>query len=917
MAQETILKVSLKEYKQGIDELRASLLGLDKDSEEYGKIVEQIAERQDKLNDAMNAGKQAANAVDGSYNALVQTLSQLKKEWKNMEIGTPEWEAMAVRIDEINDQLKDADAKVGVFTRNVGDYANAFEEGFKQAMGGLSKMPGALGQVGGITKQLIPLIKQTTNTAVAGLTGVRKALMSTGIGALIVAVGLLIANFDKLKDMFKNNNNVIDKYIENTKKLREELESMDADYKHYLEVRRAAGDDEESLLQQEKQREEERQKAMAETIEKNSLELDKWATKHEDFVHKYNRRTEAIRYTWEGVINWINKKAGKLGEWAFGDAKRYEELQKEQDELVKVYEESLNRVDVINATLKKKEDERKKKEADDRKAKIDAEKKTLQTILDRVEDANRTEIEKLTKQYQEEYKLLKKYGKDTTLLTEQYNKSITEINERAIDSITSELMKYQPSAYFNREYRKAADVLEKFQQVVDRTFPPDAILETEDITEDMIEKAQKLGLVAGNTAQEFAYAWNYAYENFKGTADDFAISMAEVTDEYNRMQENFQKSNNLKAFYWNQLEMLTEAYGFYEKNITQIQIDLHKFEHGMEVSENFMKDWEGNNFETTEVAYAYWNKFVESLIKKWDELGIEVNIAKDDMHNYAVGVINDLNNAEAEFAEFGKDSNWQWFTSTSFIYDAYQKRLDAAIWYRDNLEIIEGETESQRLYRYQQAEEEVIKIKREYAQKHIEVSQTLNNDLLSVWDSLINIRESKLKQEENAEVKSLRQRLKAQGKGEREINEEIDKVRDEYGRKAFEESKKSKISLGWVETIQGALAAFMGYQDFPQPYGAILGAAAVAATMAAGVAQIEAIKATEYGQASNSSSPVAVVNATPRMADYSPDTIQNLTGASETQNLANALQQTPIYVSVTDINNAQAKVTDRNNESSF
>ena len=65
------------------------------------------------------------------------------------------------------------------------------------------------------------------------------------------------------------------------------------------------------------------------------------------------------------------------------------------------------------------------------------------------------------------------------------------------------------------------------------------------------------------------------------------------------------------------------------------------------------------------------------------------------------------------------------------------------------------------------------------------------------------------------------------------------------------------------------------------------------------------------------SNPVAVINATPRMADYSPDMTANLTGASETQYLANALQQTPMYVSVTDINNAQAKVTDRNNESSF
>lgn len=862
MAQETILKVSLREYKQGIDDLRASLLGLDRDSEEYGRIVEEIAERQDNLNDAMNAGKRAANAVDGSYNALVQTLSNLKREWRNIEIGTPEWEAMAVRINDINDQLKDADAQVGVFTRNVGDYANAFEEGFKQALGGLSKMPGVLGQSAGVVKQLIPLIKQTNNTAVAGLTGVRKALASTGIGALIVAVGLLIANFDKLENLFKNGKNGIDSYAESTKKLREELESIDEDFKHYLEVRRAAGDEEEKLLNEEKKHLTESSDKMAETIQKNSLQLDIWQNKLE--------------------------KMNPLQRWASGLQKKIDELQEKQDELVKDYDSALDRIDVIDATIKKKNDDRKKKEEDDRKAKIDAEKKTLQTILDRVEDANRTEIEKLTKKYQEEYKLLKKYGKDTTLLTEQYNKAITDINEKALDNITANLMKYQPYAHLNREYRKAANVLEQFQQIVNRTFPPEAILKTEDVTEDMIKKAQKLGLVAGDTAEEFSYAWEYAYENFKGTADNFAISMAELTSDYNRMQENFQKSNNLKAFYWNQLDALTEVYGFLEENITQIQLDLHKFEHGLETSEDFMRDWEGNTFETTEAAYAYWDKFVESLIKKWNEVGIELNIAKDDMFNYSSGVLKHLKDLDAEFAEFGNNSNWQWFTSTSWIYDAYQKRLDAAIWYRDNLEVIEGETEAERFYRYQQAEEEIIKIKREYAQKHIEVSQSLNSHLTSLWGSLIDIRESNMKRDK---------------KTDKEI---------------FEKTKSSKKGLAIVETIQGALAAFMGYQQYPQPYGAILGAAAAAATAAAGAAQIAAIEATQFDDAGNEiSNPVAVINATPRMADYSPDMTANLTGASETQYLANALQQTPIYVSVTDINNAQAKVTDRNNESSF
>ena len=48
MAQENILSISLKDYKKEIDALKGSLLGLDKESEEYAKTVEEINNRQRK-----------------------------------------------------------------------------------------------------------------------------------------------------------------------------------------------------------------------------------------------------------------------------------------------------------------------------------------------------------------------------------------------------------------------------------------------------------------------------------------------------------------------------------------------------------------------------------------------------------------------------------------------------------------------------------------------------------------------------------------------------------------------------------------------------------------------------------------------------------------------------------------------------
>lgn len=126
MAQQAVLEVSLKSYKAQIDALRASLLSLNKDSEEYKDTVKQIRSMQDNLNSALSAGKKDVDALDGSYNALSQQMSALKKEWKatNDEAKRNE---LGQQIEAINQQLKDLDASVGTYSRNVGDYAIAGE----------------------------------------------------------------------------------------------------------------------------------------------------------------------------------------------------------------------------------------------------------------------------------------------------------------------------------------------------------------------------------------------------------------------------------------------------------------------------------------------------------------------------------------------------------------------------------------------------------------------------------------------------------------------------------------------------------------------------------------------------------------------------------------------------------------------
>lgn len=119
---------SVKDLRKRISELRDTLLNLDKTSDEYKNSVDEIVTIQNELSSVMNAGKQQIEAAEGSYNQLVMTMAELKKEWKatNDEVRRAE---LGSQINNINNQLKDLDSTIGNSQRNVGNYNEGVKEG--------------------------------------------------------------------------------------------------------------------------------------------------------------------------------------------------------------------------------------------------------------------------------------------------------------------------------------------------------------------------------------------------------------------------------------------------------------------------------------------------------------------------------------------------------------------------------------------------------------------------------------------------------------------------------------------------------------------------------------------------------------------------------------------------------------------
>lgn len=246
---------NLKDFKARIEELKGALLGLESGTEEYNAVAKELRNSQQKLTEVMDVAKGKAEGVEGSYDNLVAKMRQLKQEWRATADEATRTN-LGAQILDINNQLKELDASTGNFQRNVGDYANAFENAFRAVIGGVGRFNPELSKTAATIGSLIPVIKQTATVATASLQGIKKAIASTGIGLLVISVGLLAANWEKVanavikstkagKEMYEAEEKIdlVAKSIEDTM----ERQSNAIDFQERL--MRAQGQSEESILE--------------------------------------------------------------------------------------------------------------------------------------------------------------------------------------------------------------------------------------------------------------------------------------------------------------------------------------------------------------------------------------------------------------------------------------------------------------------------------------------------------------------------------------------------------------------------------------------------------------------------------------------------------------------------------------------
>lgn len=142
------------------------------------------------------------------------------------------------------------------------------------------------------------------------------------------------------------------------------------------------------------------------------------------------------------------------------------------------------------------------------------------------------------------------------------------------------------------------------------------------------------------------------------------------------------------------------------------------------------------------------------------------------------------------------------------------------------------------------------------------------------WSSLIELEKTEIAQQlENGE-----------------INEEEAKRREEANKESFENLKKLQIAQAIINTLAAAVSAYQSMASIPY-VGPALGAAAAAAALVAGYAQVRQIQATNYESGSSSVGGGGGGSTNfqlPSVLELEPDLQGRMTGMSDTDELNNA-----------------------------
>ena len=390
------------------------------------------------FNGGISQGAQNVGNYGNTLEGLRNRLADLQKEIQTTDVGSDRFKEaqdeagnLTLQIGQLEGKLdefgnrepknpakrafEDTIATAGALTSAIQITTLAFDEndGVSQKLAQGVQAIAIAQNVANIVKEKGAIIDTLTLknfrslTAVQGAYGVvvgtstgalklfRLALAATGIGALIVGLGLLIANFDKVKNSVLSLVAPITDFFGLTSEAGRAQEKLaqDAEKSANAQVKAA---DELKVSSDNRVKAIDREIALAQASGKSTLELEK--KKQREIILTTNSQLQANR----ALFNALKLKAQNV-ELTDEEKKKYEELRKTINDQTQAILDASNNINVITANANKEQDD-KRKEANDKA--IERQKEYQAKLKELNEKFILTERERLIKSFDDELKAI-------------------------------------------------------------------------------------------------------------------------------------------------------------------------------------------------------------------------------------------------------------------------------------------------------------------------------------------------------------------------------------------------------------------------------------------------------------------------------------------------------------------------------
>lgn len=812
---------SLGDAKKYIDKLRASLIDLDETSEEYTERVEEIDKVQDKLNKAMKATGDKTKDAEGSYNALSKKMSELKKAFKETN-DEAEREVLAKQIVNINDQLKEMDASIGNYQRNVGNYETAFTKG----LSGIAEQVQALGNPLAVAKN-----------GVLALGKAMKALIANPVGAVIMAIVVAIKALKKGFEQSETATNSLKRAFSALQPIMNAISNV------FTGFAKIVG-----------------------SIAENAI--------------------PALVNGLQKASDWMMNLLNKLGIVSDEKLESFRKSIEAQKEAIKTTQELTNREIALTERKRKFQVDEAKAEMEVAELKSKAADKDKYTAKERekfLNDAISKERainnEKLAL-VQEEYDIMKRRSEltDNDAAT---NDALAEAEARLYNTKREyyakekELLSQKVAAG-----KELSDAEKKRLEELKKTEEEAKKLREEELGKiEEIQERAELSLLSNKDRELKILEKKYNEE--KALLEKYEKDTTAITAEYEAKKQEIIDKNGL-----DKAKEIDERAVQSLMNGTDRQLDILKKRY-----EEEKKLLEANGVDTVNLTKEYQRQVAE---------------AKAGAGEGKINDINDNSSLERDIAD----------KTIQNEFDKKEKLLQIE---RDRLEGTKAIYEE--MYALDNLSEEQ---KQEYANKLKEIDADLAENSKQMTD---------IKKEEAMSLLNTYGQV-AQGIGDLmgtisdiwqdSIKERVKngKITEEQGKKEFEQSKKLQIATAIINGLAGVATAVSTAMSLGPIAGPIMAAVNSAMVIATTAAQVAKIKSTAFDSGESVGGETAPQAApAPVAMEYVPSYITNVTGNSETVNLANAVNEgqkdTRVYLVESDIQEMGRRVEVRESESTF